>query len=385
MAVALPLDGLVAYEFGSNVAGPFAGSILAELGATLIKIERPEGDDARAWGPPFAEDGTATIFHALNRNKKSVTVDLKDAERVEALRRKIAAEADIVVQNMRPGAMKRLGLDAETLCALNPKLVYCNLNAFGADGPLKDRPGYDALMQAFGGIMSVTGDEGQAPVRCGISVIDMGTGMWCAIGILAALFRRGVTGKGGLVDAALFETAVQWMTFYSADYQTTGNLPKRHGSGVRGIAPYEAFQCEDGYLIVAASNDRLFLKLADALGRPDWKEDPRFSTNPQRDANRVELKRQLSNQLIQKPRAHWQNILDMAGVPNAPTQSIDEVLDHPQTIAAGMVQQIAGAPFGLVGMPLSFDRERPGLRSKAPDLGADTDEILPPGENKESA
>ena len=184
--MALPLDGLVAYEFGSNVAGPFAGSILAELGATLIKIERPEGDDARAWGPPFAEDGTATIFHALNRNKKSVTVDLKDAERVEALRRKIAAEADIVVQNMRPGAMKRLGLDAETLCALNPKLVYCNLNAFGADGPLKDRPGYDALMQAFGGIMSVTGDEGQAPVRCGISVIDMGTGM----GAPSASWRR---------------------------------------------------------------------------------------------------------------------------------------------------------------------------------------------------
>lgn len=374
--MALPLEGVVAYEFGSNVAGPFAGLILAELGAELIKIERPEGDDARAWGPPFADDGIATIFHVLNRNKKSVTVDLKDPTQVEALRNKIASEADIVVQNMRPGAMKRLGVDAETMLELNPKLIYCNLNAFGAVGPLKDKPGYDALMQAFGGIMSVTGEEGQSPVRCGISVIDMGTGMWCAIGILSALFRRGVTGKGGVIDTALFETAVQWMTWFSADWQTTNELPKRHGSGVRGISPYEAFECEDGFLIVAASNDRLFLKLADALGRPDWKTDPRFSTNPKRDANRREMKRQISNLLIREPRAHWQAILDEAGVPNAPTQTIDEVLEHPQTIAAGMVQSLQGAPLNLIGLPVSFDGERPGLRSTAPQLGADTDEVM---------
>lgn len=374
--MALPLEGVVAYEFGSNVAGPFAGLILAELGAELIKIERPEGDDARAWGPPFADDGIATIFHVLNRNKKSVTVDLKDPAQVEALRTKIANEADIVVQNMRPGAMKRLGVDAETMLGLNPKLIYCNLNAFGAVGPLKDKPGYDALMQAFGGIMSVTGEEGQTPVRCGISVIDMGTGMWCAIGILSALFRRGITGNGGVIDTALYETAVQWMTWFSADFQTTGELPKRHGSGVRGISPYEAFECDDGFLIVAASNDRLFLKLADALGRPDWKTDPRFETNPKRDANRREMKRQISNLLITKPRAHWQAILDEAGVPNAPTQTIEEVLVHPQTLAAGMVQSLQGAPLNLIGLPVSFDGERPGLRSTAPQLGADTDEVM---------
>lgn len=374
--MALPLEGVVAYEFGSNVAGPFAGLILAELGAELIKIERPEGDDARAWGPPFADDGMATIFHVLNRNKKSATVDLKDPAQVAKLKRKIADEADIVVQNMRPGAMRKLGVDAESMLAMNPKLIYCNLNAFGAKGPMKDKPGYDALMQAFGGIMSVTGEEGQTPVRCGISVIDMGTGMWCAIGILSALFRRGITGKGGVIDTALFETAVQWMTWFSADYQVTGDLPKRHGSGVRGISPYEAFACEDGYLIVAASNDRLFLKLADALGRPDWKTDPRFETNPKRDANRVEMKRQVSNILIQQPRAHWQEILDRAGVPNAPTQTIDEVLEHPQTIAAGMVQSLKGAPINLIGIPVSFDGERPGLRNMAPELGADTDEIM---------
>ncbi|MEC9345963.1 MAG: CoA transferase [Pseudomonadota bacterium] len=375
--MSLPLDGITVYEFGSNVAGPFAGSILAELGATLVKVERPEGDDARAWGPPFAHDGTATIFHALNRNKRSITVDLKDPARVAALKQKIAAEADVVVQNMRPGAMSRLGLDGPALTALNPRLVYCNLHAFGASGPMKDRPGYDALMQAFGGIMSVTGEEGRPPVRCGISVIDMGTGMWCAIGILSALFRRGITGRGGIVDAALFETAVQWMTFYSTDYQVTGNVPVRHGSGVRGIAPYEAFECADGYLIVAASNDRLFAKLADALGRPDWKTDPKFATNPARDANRIELKTTLTGMFMAEPRAHWQAILDAAGVPNAPTQTVDEVLAHPQTAASGMMQRLPGYPLGLIGLPLAFDGERPGLRSRAPDLGADTDAILP--------
>jgi len=377
--VTLPLEGLTAYEFGSNVAGPFAGSILAELGARLIKVERPEGDDARVWGPPFAEDGTATIFHALNRNKRSITVDLKDPAALDALKRKIAADGDIVVQNMRPGAMRKLGLDSETLLALNPRIIVCNLHAFGASGPLKDRPGYDALMQAFGGIMSVTGEEGRPPVRCGISVIDMGTGMWCAIGILSALLRRGVTGKGGVVDAALFETAVQWMTFYSADMQVTGKSPTRHGSGVRGIAPYEAFECDDGYQIVAASNDRLFFKLADALGHPEWKSDPRFATNPQRDAHRVELKTMLTGIFLREPRSHWQAILDDAGVPSAPTQTTEEVLAHPQTIASGMMQKLAGYPLSLIGMPLQFDGNRPGLRSSAPALGEANDEILKSG------
>lgn len=375
----LPLEGLTAYEFGSNVAGPFAGSILAELGATLIKVERPEGDDARVWGPPFADDGTATIFHALNRNKRSITVDLKDPAALDALKQKIAADGDIVVQNMRPGAMRKLGLDSDTLLALNPRMIVCNLHAFGASGPLKDRPGYDALMQAFGGIMSVTGEEGRPPVRCGISVIDMGTGMWCAIGILSALLRRGVTGKGGVVDAALFETAVQWMTFYSADMQVTGKSPTRHGSGVRGIAPYEAFECDDGYQIVAASNDRLFFKLADALGHPEWKSDPRFATNPQRDAHRVELKTMLTGIFLREPRAHWQAILDAAGVPSAPTQTTEEVLAHPQTIASGMMQKLAGYPLSLIGMPLQFDGNRPGLRSSAPALGEANDEILNSG------
>ena len=371
MGEALPLSGITVFEFGSNVAGPYAGFVLAQLGADVVKFERLEGDDARNWGPPFAEDGTATIFHAINRDKKSVAIDLKDPAVQQNLRDRIANEADVVVQNLRPGAMQRLGLDADRLIEENPRLIYCNLHAFGDTGPLSNRPGYDALMQAFGGIMSVTGEPNRAPVRCGISVIDMGTGMWCTIGILSALFRRQLTGKGGKVDAALFETAVGWMNFYSADYQVTGQPPAQLGSGVRGIAPYQAFECSDGWLIIAASNDRLFDKLADAMGHEEWKYDERFRTNPQRAANRDILIPIMTEILIRQPRAHWQGILDDAGVPNAPTQDIGEVLQHPQTLASGMVQNNGDGGIDLIGLPLKFDGERPPLRNRAPALGAD--------------
>lgn len=369
----LPLSGIVAYELGSNVAGPFAGLILAELGAEVVKVERPGGDDARHWGPPFAADGTATIFHAINRNKRSIVVDMKDPAERERLRENIVADADVVVQNLRPGATARLGLDATRLTTESPRLVYCNLHAFGASGPLADRPGYDALMQAFGGIMSVTGEPGRPPVRAGISVIDMGTGMWCAIGILAALLRRAQTGRGGVVDAALFETAVTWMCWYIADYQVTGKNPRQLGAGVRGIAPYDAYRCADGWLIIAASNDRLFERLAEALGKPEWPRDPRYASNPARDAHREDLRDDLTAILSTRPRAHWRALLDAAGVPSAPTQSVAEVIDHPQTEAAGILQAAEGFARGLAGLPLRFDGERPPLRRAAPALGEDNE------------
>ena len=205
-------------------------------------------------------------------------------------------------------------------------------------------------------------------VRCGISVIDMGTGMWCAIGILAALQRRGATGQGGIVDASLLETALAWNAFYAADYQVTGIVPKRFGTGVRGIAPYQAYECADGYLIVAASNDRLFVKLADALGHPEWPTDQRFADNPSRSDHRQALNALIGGHLIEKPREHWRGVLDAAGIPNAPIQSIDEVLAHPQVQAIGMAQPVAD-DLQLFGLPLSFDGVRPPLRNAAPELG----------------
>ncbi len=362
MSQDLPLSGIRVFEFGGSVAGPFAAWILAELGAEVTKIERPEGDDSRGWGPPFWKGGSM-MFHAINRNKESVALDLKDPEVVADLYRQIVEEADVVVQNLRPGALAKLGLSAESLMAENPRLIYCNMWAFGAVGPLKHKPGYDALMQAFGGIMSVTGEEGRPPVRAGISVLDKGTGMWSAIGILAALYRRTFTGKGGLIDTSLFETALTWMTTQAADYQLTGNKPLRLGSGIRGIVPYQAYQCEDDYLIIAASNDRLFAKLAGVLGHPEWAEDERYAVGAERGARREELNALIDEIVSKAPREHWQEKLDAVGVPSAPIQSINEILAHPQLAELGMLQDTGDPDLKLLGLPLSFDGERPPLRN----------------------
>jgi crotonobetainyl-CoA:carnitine CoA-transferase CaiB-like acyl-CoA transferase len=369
---AQPLAGIKVVELCSNVSGPYGTWILAELGAEVWKVERPDGgDDARGFGPPFWR-GSATVYHCINRNKKSVALDLKDEAARAELRRRIVEDTDVVLQNLRPGTVAKLGLDAATLRAENPRLIYCNLHAFGARGPLHERPGYDALMQAFGGIMAVTGEEGRPPVRAGISVIDMGTGMWCAIGILAALNRRHATGEGEEIDASLFETALAWTTYYNLDVQVTGRSPVRHGSGVRGITPYQAYECADGWLVVAASNDRLFVKLADALGHSEWHGEERFATNPKRSENKAELNGLLEPIFASRPRAHWQALLDAAGVPNAPMQTAGEVIAHPQTLALGQMQAAPDGEVMVGGLPLSFSGERPPLDSLAPELGEHT-------------
>ena len=363
----LPLAGVRVIELGSNVAGPYGTWILAALGADVVKVERPEGgDDARGWGPPFWREA-ATVFQAINRDKTSITVDFKDPEALAVLRQRIVSETDVVLQNLRPGVADKLGLGATAMTAENPGLIYCNLWAFGAKGPMAERPGFDALMQAFGGIMAVTGEEGRAPVRAGVSIVDMGTGMWCAIGILAALNRRRESGRGGVVDTSLFETALGWTAYYNVDVQVTGKAPQRHGSGVRGIMPYQAYDCADGYLVVAASNDRLFQNLARELQHEEWLEDPRFADNPARSGHREELNALLMPIFKAENRAHWQDRLDRVGVPNAPIQHAGEVIAHPQTQALGIMQD-TGLGMALTGLPLSFDGERPQLRNIAPEL-----------------
>jgi crotonobetainyl-CoA:carnitine CoA-transferase CaiB-like acyl-CoA transferase len=381
MLTELPLNGLTVYEFGCNLAGPYAGWVLAELGAEVIKIERPEGDDARTWGPPFW-NGAATIFHTVNRNKQSISLDLKDSHTAAELRRRILDEADVVIQNLRPGVVEDLGFSAAALTAAKPSLIYCNLHAFGARGPMKQHPGYDTLIQAFGGVMSVTGEDGGAPVRAGVSVIDIGAGMWCCIGILTALHRRTITGKGCVVDASLFETALGWMSWHAAGFQASGELPGRRATGARGIVPYQAFACADGPLIIAASNDRLFAKFARVMGHPEWIEDDRFSTNPRRVMNARDLVKLIEPILIGEPRSVWQKRLDEAGVPNSPVQDIAEVLAHPQTAALEIAQETGDNRMKLIGLPISFDGQRPRLRSLAPALGADNDDWQAAGERK---
>ncbi|MDB5571836.1 MAG: hypothetical protein JWN93_3019 [Hyphomicrobiales bacterium] len=373
-----PLSGLTVVELGHSVAAPFAGQLLADLGARVVKIENPaHGDDARRWGPPFW-NGAATIFQSVNRNKESAAINLKDAQERAALAAFITQHADIVVQNMRAGLVAEYGLDARTLRAANPRLIYCNLGAFGATGPLSKRPGYDPLMQAFGGIMSVTGNEGEAPVRVGVSLVDQGAGMWSVIGVLAALQRRNVTGEGCEVDTSLFETALSWMSASSAGYLATGRPPGRRGSENPGLVPYRVFKAQDSYLLIAAGNDNLFNRLAAALGKPEWLEDARFSTNPARVDNRALVNDAVQDVIATRPRDAWIALLEDAGVPVAALQSVDQVLAHEQTKALGMLQQAPDADMQLMGTPLSFDGQRPQMRSAPPKLGAHTDAILKP-------
>jgi crotonobetainyl-CoA:carnitine CoA-transferase CaiB-like acyl-CoA transferase len=365
----------VVIEFGHSVAAPYAGQILGDLGAEVIKIEKPEGDDARKWGPPFV-DGAAATFTSLNRNKRSIVANLRDAQERERLLHLIDTRADVVLQNLRPGQVDALGLGAQALRARKPALVYCNLGAFGAQGPLAQAPGYDPLMQAFGGIMSVVGEEGWPSVRVGPSIIDMGTAMWAVIGITSALLRREQTGKGSVVDVSLFETATAWMTMHGAQYLASGDMPRKVGSGQVGIVPYRAYRTADGELVVAAGNNKLFASLCGVLGHPEWATDARFASNPERVRNAAELYALIEVRMLTQGNAHWSAALDSAGVPNAPVQNVQQMLEHPQTQALGIVQQVPGASIALIGLPVSFDGQRPQPHAASPALGADTEDLL---------
>jgi crotonobetainyl-CoA:carnitine CoA-transferase CaiB-like acyl-CoA transferase len=372
----LPLTGIKVVELGSSVAAPYAGLVLAELGATVVKIEKPgKGDDARGWGPPFYE-GVGTIFHALNRNKQSVVVDLGDDLARAQLRRLLVTETDVLIQNMRPGQAEKLGFGAEALLAENPRLVHATIAAFGQAGPLADRPGYDPLMQAFGGLMSVTGEEGRPPIRVGTSIIDMGSGMWVVIGVLAALLRRAETGKGGVVGTSLYETALGWMLYHVTGHAATGEEPKLQGSGSPFIAPYGGYRTKDSMLIVTAGNNSLFQKLAVAVGHPEWADDPRFHTNGDRVRNRAVLEDLLTDALSARTTVEWVAAIEAAGVPCAPIQTVSQVVEHPQTQALDILRRSADGKLGFVGLPLSFEGVRPGRNEPVPELGAHTADIF---------
>ena len=370
-----PLTGLVAVEIGTSVAAPYAGQILAGLGADLIKVERKgSGDDGRRWGKMFA-DGTSSLFHALNTNKRSISLDLRDDDDRSWLKAFCVSQADIVIQNMRPGSIDKLGLGAQELTDANQRLIYVNMWAFGRAGPLRDKPGYDPLMQAYGGVMSITGEEGHPPVRVGTSIVDMGTGLWSVIGVVSALHRRDTTGSGCVIDASLYETALAWMANPVTNVQVDGVNPLREGSGARGMAPYQAYECSDGWLVVAAPNDNLFNRLANALGHSEWSGDARFETNQKRYANLSELNALMQPLFLTQTRRQWQTLLDDVGVPSAPVQMTLEMMCDPQTVALNIIQSLpAGGP-QVVGLPLSFNGVRPPLKHYAPELGAHSEEI----------
>lgn len=368
MENAKPLTGIKVVELGQVLAGPFAGAIMADLGATVIKVEKPDGgDDARMMGAAF-RDGDALIFKDFNRGKRSLALDLKSPEGVAALHRELE-DADILIHNLRPGAPEQLGIDGPTVTARHPRLIYCEMGAFGHQGPMNRRPGYEPLLQAYCGLSAITGAPDGPPVRMGASVVDQGTGMWTVIGALAALTERARTGKGTIVNTSLFETATMWAAQKLTGWVNQNEAPVKHESGHPAFVPYQGFDAADGPILVCCGNDRLFRKFAALLGKPGWPEDPRFVTNRQRLIHQKELLPMIQALMAEQPRAHWLAALEAAGVPCAPINTIQELAEDPQLAASGQLQQVPGTDYRLVGMPISFGGQRPAIERPAPALG----------------
>jgi len=367
-----PLAGARVVDVTSSLAGPTATQLLAALGADVVKVEPLSGDHARAWGPPFLE-GESAMFLASNAGKRSLAVDLGN-ERGREIVLRLADRADVFLQSLRPGAAERRGLDAAALRARNPRLVHCSIGAFGAHGPLSEQPGYDPLIQAASGIMSVTGESGGPPVRVGVSLVDIGTGVWAALGVLAALFERERTGTGRTLELSLYETALSLLAYQLVGYLGTAFVPGREGSAFPQIAPYQSFPTRDGELIIVAANDKLFGALCVVLGLPELAGDPRFRTNPDRVANRVELVALLEARTRERESAELLAELVAAGVPASPVHDVGEAARQPQTEALGILQSLGDLV--TVATPLSADGERVLHRLPPPALGAHTAEIL---------
>ncbi len=374
----LALDGVRVLDLSRVIAGPWCGALLADLGADVIKVEdTAAGDESRTW-PPH-KDGEAAAYLLFNRNKRGMTLDLKAPEAVEVVKA-LVGTSDVLIENFRTGTMESFGLGYEALAAINPRLIYCSVSAFGRTGPRKDAPGYEALMQAFSGIMSITGEPGGQPVRAGVSFLDLSTGMLCAMGVCAALIQRERTGLGQRVDGSLLETAVSLLAFHAEGYLLTGAIPKALGSGHPSLSPYRNFKCKDGqWIFIAAANDRFWLKLAGALGLGDLAADPRFAANQQRVKNRVELEALLEREIAERDRDTLLKLLAEADVPATPVNTVDQVMTDPQTVERGIVQRVTHPTLGeipVVGTPLKFSRMAPGVRRAAPLRGEHTNQIL---------
>jgi crotonobetainyl-CoA:carnitine CoA-transferase CaiB-like acyl-CoA transferase len=369
-----PLEGIRVLDLSRVLAGPWATQLLADLGAEVTKVEKPgEGDDTRHWGPPWHEqDGhkVAAYFLAANRGKRSVAIDF-GTEEGAALVRRMATAADVVVENFRVGGLKKFGLDAESLRAVNPRLVYASITGFGQDGPYAQRAGYDYIIQGMGGLMSLTGlpdeEPGGGPVRTGVAVADLFTGMYTANAILAALYRRERTGDGATIDLALFDTQLAMLANQASNALVSGRDPGRQGAGHPNIVPYQPFQAADQPIIIAVGNDRQFAKLAAILGHPDWASDPAYATNSARVAERKKIVPMISAIIATRLAAEWLADLEKAGIPAGPINSISQALADPQAVHRGMRIDAAGVP--MIGNPIRIDGDRADAQSPPPALG----------------
>ena len=376
-----PLEGIKVLDLSRVLAGPWCTQLLADLGAEVIKVERPgSGDDTRHWGPPWhgeGDDRIAAYFLSCNRGKKSAAIDFSQPEGARLVR-KLAAEADMVVENFKVGGLKKFGLDAESLRAANPRLIYASITGFGQDGPYADRAGYDYIIQGMGGLMSVTGlpdgQPGGGPMRVGVAVIDLFTGLYTAVAILAALYRREKSGEGAHVDAALFDTQLAILANQASNALISGKDPPRQGNTHPNIVPYQPFDATDQPIIIAIGNDRQFAKLAQICGHPEWASDERFATNGHRVAHRAEIVRLVSKCIATKPAQDWLDQLEAAGIPAGPINTITQALSDVQAQHRAMVRTMAGIP--LVGSPVRLDGSRADADLPPPALGQQTDAVL---------
>jgi len=372
--MALPLKGLRVIDLSKDFAGPFCTMILSDLGAEVIKVEKPgSGDETRTWGPPFVK-GLSYYFLSLNRGKRSITLDLKTPEAQKVVRQ-LVQDSDILVESFRPDTLAQYNLDYPRLRRVNKSLVYCSISGFGQTGPYRDRLGYDIVAFAMSGIMSTTGDEGRPSVRVSIPVADIAAGHYASTAILACLSRRLVTGRGEYVDIALFDSIVSWLSYLATFYLATGKEPKRMGSAHPSIVPYQAFNCKDKELVIAVGNDSQWQALCRTLGLERLSEEKRFSTNPDRVRNRAKLIPILSRRLRKNTAGYWSRALNEGGVPSAPVYKIADMVRDPQIKNRGLFKSTRSDIPELVS-PIRFTKEYKGFSNPAPRLGQDTRRVL---------
>lgn len=372
------LEGIRIVDFSKALAGPYCTMLLADMGAEVIKVEMPgTGDDSRGWGPPFLK-GQAAYFLSINRNKKSITLNLKN-HKAKKIALKLIESADVIVESNRPGTMARLGLDYKEVKKINPKTIYASISGFGQTGPYSKRPGFDQVIQGYGGIMGLTGEAGGSPLKVGIAVTDIATGMFTVIGILTALYHREKTGQGQYIDASMLDGQVSWLTYQAGRYLASGKIPQRMGSAHPLIVPYQAFKARDGFINIAAGNDNLWKRFCDVTGLLDIAQDPRFATNAKRVENRKEVVEIINKIIATKTMKEWLDILEKAGIPCGPIYTVDQVFADPQVLARDMLVEVDHPTCGKIkvtGSPIKFS-ETPAKVCKAPPvLGQHNEEIL---------
>ncbi len=373
-----PLDGIRVLDLTRVLAGPYCTMFLGDLGADIVKVEQPGiGDDTRGWGPPFA-GGESAYFLCVNRNKKSITLDLKSAEGIGLLRR-LASSADVLIENFRPGTMERLGLGEKDLRATNPRLIYASLSGFGADGPMSDAPGYDLIIQAWGGLMSITGMPDGEPTKVGVAIIDLVAGLMLGKSIVAALFAREKLGAGQKIDTSLLEAEVACLINVGSNYLVEGKIPGRWGNAHPTIVPYQSFKTADGFLVIGVASEGIWRRFCAAIGRAEWADDPRFAKNSNRVENRGALIAALSEIFLGRETDAWLKLLNEGEVPCAPVQTIDKVFAASQVRHRDMLVEIDHPTAGLVrmaGIPVKFSATPASVRLPPPLLGQHTEEVL---------